>query len=117
VSATAEQRRILADLMVQGVKGIKVKATFAGMRNENLAVFSDVMVGNTIITHLHVHVESMRPRELKRLARGDRVLLTADPTVYFSPNHPDGSFTLDKVLVKAILHHAKGPVRTFKRNT
>jgi hypothetical protein len=115
VSMTATQRQVLADLMVQGVKGIKVKATFAGMRNENLAIFSDVMVGNTIITHLHVHIESMRPRELKRLTKGDRVLLRADPTVYYSPNHPDGSFTLDKVLVQAILHHSrKTPTKTFK---
>ena len=110
----ATPRQILADLLVQGVKGIKVKATFAGMRNERLAIFSDVMVGDTILTHVHIEVDHMRPRELKRLTKGDRVLLRADPSVYFSPNHKDGNFTFTNVLVKAILHHGKKSTATFK---
>lgn len=110
----ATQRQILADLLVQGVKGIKVKATFAGMRNERLAIFSDVMVANTILTHVHVDVEHMRPRELKRLTKGDRVLLRADPAVYFSPNHKDGNFTLTNVLLKAIIRHSRAASATLK---
>jgi hypothetical protein len=111
-------RQILADLYVQGVKGLKIKATFAGYRNKDLVVFSDVQVGNTILTHVHVPVSALRERELKRLSRGDRVLLRADPEVYFSPNHQDGNFTISHVLVKAILKHAKnykpGGTETYK---
>lgn len=111
-------RQILADLMVQGVKGLKVKATFAGYRNKELVIFSDVQVGNTILTHVHVRVAALRERELKKLAKGDRVLLRADPTVYFSPNHQDGNFTFEHVLVKAVLKHARnykpGDTATYK---
>ena len=116
--AKPNPRQILADLFVQGVKGLKIKATFAGYRNADLVVFSDVQVGNTILTHVHVRVDSLRERELKRLSRGDRVLLRADPTVYFSPNHKDGNFSLEHVLVKAVLKHAKnykpGSTETYK---
>jgi hypothetical protein len=100
-------RQVLEDLFVQGVKGLSIKATFAGYRNADLIVFSDVQVGNTILTHVHVAVTALRERELKRLCKGDRVLLRADPAVYFSPNHQDGNFTIDHVLVKAVLKHAK----------
>lgn len=100
-------RQILADLMVQGVKGLKIKATFVGYRNADLIVFSDVQVGSTILTHVHVRVTALRERELKRLSRGDRVLLKADPDVYFSPNHKEGNFTISNVFVKAILKHAR----------
>jgi hypothetical protein len=100
-------RQVLEDLYVQGVKGLNIKATFAGYRNKDLVIFSDVQVGSTILTHVHVRVDALRERELKKLAHGDRVLLKADPEVYFSPNHQDGNFTLSHVLVKAVLKHAK----------
>jgi hypothetical protein len=91
-------RTVVRQLMAEGRTQVQVKATYMGMRNSYLAVFSDVIVaGKASLTHVHVHVQYIHPQELEQLEPGDRVLMTADPDEYVSKKHPEGGVSFRSV--------------------
>ena len=100
-------RAPLRDLLAKGAKDVPVKATYMGKRSATLLVFSDIIVGNRSLTHLHIPVDKVDAAELAQLQPGDRVLLTGTPYEYTSAMHPEGGVSIGDVHVVKRLNHTR----------